>query len=283
MKPRDEFDGRTPPAARVDLAIVNWNTPEAACDAARAFLASTEATVHVVVIDNDSEPELRKALERDMPEGARLILSDTNLGFGAGANRALRDGDGEFVCVCNADVLPEPGAIAALASFCRDHSQCGMVGPAFDEDSAYHAELPTAGPLVLRPLIGSFGHRSVASPAAGESIEVGQPSGACFLLKRRVWERLGGFDEDYFLWYEDVDLARRLHQLGLRNFVCGDAVVRHSGGLATHTLPAGDHQAERLNGLRLYLEKHHARTAVVARPLLALARRLRADARARTS
>jgi len=262
-------------APEVDVAIVNWNTPTAACDAARAFLASGNATVHVTVIDNDSEPGARTTLERLMPEGAQLILSDTNLGFGAGANRALREGRSEFVCVSNADVIPDPGAIATLASFCREHPTCGMVGPAFDEDSAYHAELPKAGALALRPLIGGFGHRPVQSPGPGESIEVGQPAGACFLVRRPVWERLGGFDEDYFLWYEDVDLARRLRTLQLRNYVCGDAVVRHNEGLATRTLSDSEHQTKRLKSLRLYLEKHHPRTGSVAAPLFALARRLR--------
>jgi N-acetylglucosaminyl-diphospho-decaprenol L-rhamnosyltransferase len=254
----------------------------AACDAARAFLASANATVNVTVIDNDSEPESRTELKRLMPEGARLILSDTNLGFGAGANRTLGEGRAEFVCVSNADVIPDPGAIAALANFCRAHPRCGMVGPAFAEGSAYHAELPRAGALALRPLIGGFGHRPVQSPGPGTSIEVGQPAGACFLLKRQVWDRLGGFDEDYFLWYEDVDLARRLHNLRLRNYVCGDAVVRHSEGLATRTLSDSEHQKLRLKGLRLYLAKHHPRTGSAAAPLFALARRLRTRAHPRT-
>jgi N-acetylglucosaminyl-diphospho-decaprenol L-rhamnosyltransferase len=259
----------------VDVAIVNWNTAEAAGDAAAAYLASTGASVHVTVIDNDSEASQREALEQLAPQGARLVLSDANLGFGAGANRALRDGRAEFVCVSNADVIPEPGAMAALASFCREHPDCGMVGPAFDADSAYHAELPTAGALALRPLIGGFGHKPVQSPEPGKSIEVGQPAGACFLVRREVWERLGGFDEDYFLWYEDVDLARRLKGAGFRNFVCGDAVVRHNEGLATRTLSEAEHQAKRLRGLRLYLEKHHPKTGSAASPLFALARRLR--------
>lgn len=264
----------TPPPA-IDVAIVNWNTPEAAGESATAFLASTGASVGVTVIDNGSEPGARARLEALMPAGARLIASDTNLGFGAGANLALRDGSAEFVCVSNADVIPEPGAAAALASFCADHPECGMVGPAFAGESAYHARLPSAAALVLRPLIGGFRHRVVPSPQRGRSIEVEQPAGACFLVRRQAWEELGGFDEDFFLWYEDVDLARRLRAAGLRNFVCGDAVVHHREGLATGRLSEADHQAARLAGLRLYLEKHHPRARAISAPTLALAYRLR--------
>jgi GT2 family glycosyltransferase/SAM-dependent methyltransferase len=267
------------PAAKtpaVDVAIVNWNTPESACEAASAFMASAGATVRVVVIDNDSRPTERAKLEKLLPDGAQLILSDTNLGFGAGANRALRHGTSEFICVSNADVIPDPDAIAALALFCSDRPDCGMVGPSFIHDSAYHAELPTPAALVVRPLIGGFGHRPVPSPKQGKSIEVEQPAGACFMVRRKVWEQIGGFDEGYFLWYEDVDLARRLRLAGMRNYVCGDAWVRHREGLATGTLSDADHQAARLGGLRRYLSKHHPKASAFAAPLFLVAYRLRA-------
>jgi len=266
----------SPAEPSIDVAIVNWNTPEAACEAARAFLASSGATVQVTVVDNSSEQEARAKLAAEIPDRARLIASETNLGFGAGANLALRDGNGEFVCVANADVIPEPEALASLASFCADRSRCGMAGPAFGDDSAYHAELPSGAALALRPLIGGFRHRPISQPGRGRSIEVGQPAGACFLLRRAVWEEMGGFDERFFLWYEDLDLARRLHDAGYRNFVCGDAVVDHKEGLATKTLSDADHQAARLAGLRLYLHKHHPRAYAISTPLFALARRLRA-------
>jgi N-acetylglucosaminyl-diphospho-decaprenol L-rhamnosyltransferase len=263
-----------PAGAAVDVAIVNWNTPEAAAEAARGYLASTGIAVAVTVIDNASEPAARERLIELMPKGARLDLSEENLGFGAGANRALAGGGGGFVCVSNADVVPEPTALAQMAAVCAQ-PQAGMVGPAFGEQSAYHAELPSAPALALRPLVGGFRHRHVASPPPGKTIEVGQPAGACFLVRRQAWERLGGFDEDFFLWYEDVDLARRLREAGLRNYVTGDALVHHNEGLATRSLSPSRHQQARLDGLALYLRKHHPLTAKLTAPLLALARRLR--------
>ncbi|HEY5976321.1 MAG TPA: glycosyltransferase family 2 protein [Solirubrobacterales bacterium] len=267
----------------IDVAVVNWNTAEAASESSRAYLASAGAELNVTIVDNASEPEERAKLERLHPEGAELILSEKNLGFGAGANRALRDGDSEFVCVSNADVVPEPDAIAILAAFCDKTRECGMVGPAFVEQSAYHARLPKPTALALRPLIGGLGHHPVPSPAPGKTIEVEQPAGACFVVRREVWERLGGFDEGYFLWYEDVDLARRLRDGGLRNFVCGSARVHHSGGLAIGTMSRSDHQAARLDGLDRYLRKFHPRARQVAAPLLAVAHRVRAPGSAKTN
>lgn len=264
-----------PKRATVDVAVVNWNTPEAAARAASAYLGSTGIGVTVSVIDNASSPGSRARLAELVPAGVRLLLSEENLGFGAGANRALAGGGGEFVCVSNADVVPRPDALARLAAFCA-RPECGMVGPAFDADSAYHAELPAAAALLLRPLVGGFGHRHVESPPPGSSLEVGQPAGACFAVRREVWERVGGFDEDFFLWYEDVDLARRLRDIGLRNYVTGDATVEHVEGLATGDLDPGRGQALRLQGLRLYTRKHHPLAARLSAPVDALARRLRA-------
>jgi N-acetylglucosaminyl-diphospho-decaprenol L-rhamnosyltransferase len=259
----------------VDVAVVNWNTSEAACRSTDAFLASTGAKVDVTVVDNASETAERAKLEQLAPDGAHLILSDENLGFGAGANLALRGGSSEFICVSNADVIPDPDAIAILAGFCDSHPDCGMVGPAFAEQSAYHARLPSPGALALRPLIGGFGHRWVASPGPGDSIEVEQPAGACFVVRRSVWEQVGGFDEDYFLWYEDVDLAARLQEAGFHNFVCGSAVVHHEQGLSTKSMSPAEHQSLRLDGLSRYLSTHHPLTKAIAAPTLWLARLLR--------
>jgi len=260
----------------VDVAIVNWNTADAAREAGEAYAASAGVSASVTIVDNDSQPQERERLERTRPPGVELILSPTNLGFGSAANLGLREGSAEFVCVSNADVVPDRDALAALAEFCDSHPDCGMVGPAFAEHSTYHARLPKPGALILRPLIGGFGHRWEPSPAPGDSVEVEQPAGACFMVRRGVWEQVGGFDESFFLWYEDVDLARRLLERGLRNFVTGDAVVRHNQGLAARAMPSGDHQRARLDGLDRYLRKHHPRARSVAAPILAIARRVRA-------
>src|SRR6478736_5537399 len=104
------------PSPAIDVAIVNWNTAEAALAAARAYLASEGVAVQVTIVDNDSRPEQRELLRRDCPENVRLDLSEQNLGYGRAANRALRGGSGELVCVSNADVLAEPGALSALAT-----------------------------------------------------------------------------------------------------------------------------------------------------------------------
>lgn len=265
-----------PPIA-IDVAIVNWNTAEAALAAAGAYLASEGVEARVTIVDNDSRPEQREPLRGGGPEGVRLDLSEENLGYGRAANRALRGGSGELVCVSNADVLPEPGALAALADAVRAEPRAGMVGPVFGSDTdRYHAGLPGTATMLARIFVGSFGERPQPSPPPGEVGEVGQPSGACFVVRRELWDRLGGFDEGFFLWYEDVDLAKRLHDAGYRNLVAGSSRVGHAGAEAFAQIDPQRQQAIRLRSVERYIRLHHRGAMPFAAPLLRLSRRLRA-------
>ena len=265
----------TPPA--IDVAIVNWNTAEAALAAASAYLASEGVTAEVTIVDNASRPEQRQLLRDGCPARVRLDLSEENLGYGRAANRALRGGTGEVVCVSNADVLPEPAALAALARVAMEEPRAGMVGPVFGGDTdRYHANLPGTATMLARIFAGSFGERVQPSPAPGSVVEVEQPSGACFVARREVWEALGGFDEGFFLWYEDVDLAKRLRDAGYRNLIAGSAQVGHMGAEAFAQIDRREQQAIRLHSVERYIRLHHGRTMPIAAPLLRLSRRLRA-------
>ncbi len=265
-----------PPPA-IDIAIVNWNTAAAALAAADAYLASAGVAAKVTIIDNDSRPEQRELLRASCPEGVRLDLSEENLGYGRAANRALRDGSGELVCVSNADVLAEPGALAAMAALAVEEPHAGMVGPVFGGDTdRYHAALPGTATMLARIFAGSFGGRPQPSPAPGEVATVGQPSGACFVVKRETWESMAGFDEGFFLWYEDVDLAKRLHDAGYRNLIVGSARVGHAGAEAFVQIDRREQQAIRLRSVERYIRLHHRRAMPIAAPLLRLSRRLRA-------
>ncbi len=261
----------------IDVAIVNWNTAEATLAAAQAYLASESVEARVTIVDNDSRPEQKELLREGVPDDVRLDLSEENLGYGRAANRALHGGGAGLVCVSNADVMPEPGALAALAATANAEPRAGMVGPIFGSDTdRYHAELPTTATMLVRIFAGSFGERRQPSPAVGEVSEVGQPSGACFLVRRELWEQVGGFDEGFFLWYEDVDLAKRLHDEGYRNLIAGSAQVGHAGAEAFAQVDQRRQQAIRLRSVERYIRLHHRRAAPIAAPLLRLSRRLRA-------
>lgn len=266
----------------VDIAIVNWNTSEAALAAARAYLASEEMETHATVVDNASTAEERRILEEGLPAEVALRSNEGNLGYGTAANRALSGGTSEMVCISNADVLPAPRALAELVAVAQNESKAGMVGPTFGgETDRYHAKLPSGFAMLGRIFAGSFMRGAVPSPDPGEVREVGQPSGACFVVRRETWEQIGGFDENFFLWYEDVDLAKRLHDAGYRNLIVGSAQVGHVGAESFRQVDGKRLQAIRLESVRRYIDKHHRGVLPIAAPLLSISTRLRAGGKAR--
>ena len=95
-------------------------------------------------------------------------------------------------------------------------------------------------------------------------------------MRRQDWAAVNGFDAEFFLWYEDVDLARRLLNRGKTGVVVGDARARHIGGESFALLDEKHKQGIRLDSLRRYIAKHHRLTSYLARPLLWLSTQLRA-------
>lgn len=275
MPPESDSDVEQGSRKTVDVAIVNWNTASSAIAAARAYAASPGVEARVAVADNDSEPA-QKELLRDGADAFSLIENDANLGFGKAANLALAAGTAEFVLISNADVMPDPDAVGAMVEAFEATPDCGLVGPVFRGTDNYHDDLPGVSTLLVRIVVGGFNRKPIEAPAPGRVVEVEQPSGACFLTSRKLWERSGGFDERFFLWYEDVDLARRFHDMGLVGLVVGSALVEHQGAVSFAQLPDNRKQSIRLDSLGLYLRLHHRFAYLVSRPLDRLIRALRA-------
>ena len=251
---------------------MNWNTAAAAKASASAFLASEGLVPRVTIVDNASVPEERLRLREDLPGDTRLLLADHNMGYAAAAHAVLDHSDADAVCVSNADVVPAPRMLAALTQAVMEDDRIGVAAPTFsDSDDDYHAKLPAAVALLVRPFVGSFGQRPAASVSEGEVRIVEQPAGACLVLRASIWRRFGGLDPGFFLWYEDVDLAKRLHEAGLRNVVLGAARASHTGASAFVQMDRRTQQAIRLRSLRRYIRRHHRLLLPIAQPLIALA------------
>lgn len=252
--------------------------------AAEGYAASTGVRARVTIIDNASRPAEAALLRaaRDAAGPLELRLERRNLGYGAAANRALAGSAAELVCVSNADVVPAPEMLARLAAVALGDPRAGLVAPRLlGAERGYHAALPRPATLPLRAFAGSLGHRPAVMPAGAAVAEVGQPGGACLLLRAELWRALGGFDPGFFLWFEDVDLARRAVAAGFRNLVVGDAVARHAGAEAFTQLDGPTRQHLRLDGLQRYARRHHPRWAPVVGAAVRLARPLRTRGRPR--
>lgn len=207
--------------------------------------ASRRTQTDVVVVDNASEDreESRRVAES---AGARFVQLERNVGYGSGVNAAVSRTDdlGEFILICNADLRFEPGAIDALADYAGSHPGLGSLGPAIlNEDGTVYPSARRSPSLrvgIGHALLGDIAPRNRWSQRyrddpGGSAVprEADWLSGACLLVPAERFSEIGGFDEGYFMYFEDVDLGDRLRAAGGRNVYVPAARVTHLGAHST--------------------------------------------------
>lgn len=173
------------------------------------------------------------------PGDARILRNERPLGFAANVNAGIAATTGELVLAANPDAVPEPDAVATLRSFMAEHPRCGVAGPRLvDPDGAWQPSR-RAFPTVRGTLVRRTPLRRVAPPLEHqrrhyllderptEPVEADWMLGAFLLLRRTMLERLGGFDDGFRLYGEDIDLCYRAAQAGWERWYVPDAVVTH--------------------------------------------------------
>lgn len=215
------------------------------------FLASAPGAAtqgaRVVMVDNGSTDGAPEAAEE---KGlAELVYSGGNVGYGAGMNygaRWLREArekgeiDDEFFVISNPDVVFQPGAIDEMLKVARENPRAGAVGPRIDEadGSIYPSarRVPELGSGIGHALLGPiwpknpWTKRYLADADMTQEKVTGWLSGSCLLVRWSAFESVGGFDERYFMYMEDVDLGDRLGKAGWLNIYTPEARIAHAKG-----------------------------------------------------
>jgi N-acetylglucosaminyl-diphospho-decaprenol L-rhamnosyltransferase len=261
-------------AREVTVVVVNWNAGELL----RRCLTSlpTGPGVELVVVDNGStDGSVTPALAGTT--GARLIPNAENLGFARACNQGIRAGTGRYVLLLNPDAWLLPGALEALIAFMDAHPDAGAAGPALlDPDGRLQ---PSGGRLpglrrllALHPLL----ERLLAVPADdlrqrdfGRVAEVEEVSGACLIARRAAVDQVGGLDEGFFLYFEDLDWCLRLRRAGWRIYYLPEARVVHQWRSRHDPSPRAQHH--HLRSQRRYVRKHFGRGAAWLLAVLAVA------------
>lgn len=197
----------------------------------------------VVVVDN-ATPEPGALAEIVAAGGARLLALETNRGYGGAANAgvATLGADVDLVLIANPDIEFAPGSLDVLAAAALATPQAGSVGPlVLQPDGRPYPSarnLPSLRTGIGHALFGTVWPGNPWSRSYRQEDDVterdaGWLSGACVLVRRTAFEEVGGFDERYFMYFEDVDLGARLGRAGWRNRYVPDAVVTHAGAHST--------------------------------------------------
>lgn len=258
----------TPSPCALSILIVSWNARDLL---ARCLRSLTPCPHELIVIDNASSDGSADMVARDFP-AVRLIRHDTNAGFAGGVNIARRHASGERLLLLNPDIDATLDAIDELiAALNRDGRIAAVGGRLVGEDG-----LPQAGFHVRRfPTIATFAvdlllidHLWPDNPVSRRylardlpddlAVDVDQPAAACLMLRASVFDEVGGMDEGFHpAWFEDVDLCRRIKDIGYRVRYEPRATFMHRGGVAMRTLGLGAFARVWYRNMTRYARKHH--------------------------
>ena len=227
----------------LSIVVVNYNTREATSACLRSVLdASPGVDLQLIVVDNGSVDGSVEAFRERFAQ-VQVIEAGENLGFARGVNLGARAASGAWLLLLNPDTITLPGSLEALLGFARTHPEYGVYGGrtlrpdgAVDPSSCWGA--PNLWSLAMFATMAStaFRHSPILDPESLGSWprdtvrEVPIITGCLLLVRTEDWERLGGMDEDYFLYGEDAEFSLRAGRSGLRRVIVPDAVIVHEVG-----------------------------------------------------
>lgn len=206
--------------------------------------------IEVIVIDNASSDGVPQQIAREYAADPRVRVAfhDANLGFGPAVNRGAKLAQADVLLILNPDCMLESDTAERMLGAARAHSNAGVIGVVVcDADGNPDPASRRRDPLLRRSLMTLSGLASretrdpkyaginVPGPMPDAAVDVENVSGALMLVPRAVFERLGGFDETYFLHCEDLDLCRRARDAGYAVLLAGNVRVLHGkGGSSRH-------------------------------------------------
>lgn len=249
---------------RCSAIVVTYNSG-AAISACLAALAREDC--EIIVVDNASADD---TVSRVKTHPVRLLANPQNLGFGPAVSQGAREATGDVLLMLNPDAVAEPGAVAALLR-CIGSTGADAAGGALLEGDGRPARgfafrrLPTLWALIFEATLvnqlwpGNPVNRRYRCLDAdcSKQQDVEQPAGACLAIRRAAWEKVGGFDEQFFpVWFEDVDLCKRLLDQVSRIVYCPQARFQHSGAHSVGQLSFRDKQLFWYGNMLRYARKH---------------------------
>ncbi len=234
--------------ADVAIVIVTYNSAGEIAECLESVFSQRKSvTQQVIVVDNDSKDNTLEVIRAGFPE-VELIVPGKNLGFAAGVNLGARHADAEFVLLLNPDTVILDNAVDKIVEFGRKQSRpslCG--GRTLNEDGSVEPGSCWGEPTLWSMAMFAFGLTTLCprNPLLDpESLgrwqrdtarEVGVITGCFLMTPKTVWDELGGMDERYFMYGEDVDFAMRARRSGYPSIICPVATLVHEGGKSSET------------------------------------------------
>ena len=229
----------------LSIIIVNWNSAEYLKRCLKSIYNNIrEMSFEVIVVDNASYDGCEEIIRCEFP-GVIFIQSNLNLGFAKANNMGFRRSCGRNILFLNPDTEILGEAVSWMLTTLRSRSDAGTIGCRLvNSDLSLQTNSIQPFPTILNQLLDIEYLKMKApglkfwgiSPLFSGDIkpqEVQVISGACLMVKRELFEKVGNFSEEYFMYSEDIDLCYKINRLGYKSYYLGGAMVIHHGGGST--------------------------------------------------
>ena len=249
----------------IDIVVVNWNSGSKTIKAISNYLYSKSHNIicNVIVVDNCSQDNSIELLKK---EQVFIIMNSKNEGFGKACNQAFEKCQGDYILLLNPDTESSISVLEELVAFMEVEPEYGIIGPQqkneFNEIQKTCGRFPTfvtsvfelSGlskvlPSLFRPtpIMTDWNHN--------ESRDVDHVMGSYLLIRRNILKMVGGIDDDYFVYLEDLDLSKRVINAGYKIHYTTTCNIIHEGG-GSGEKKEGKRLIYSLNSRRIYWKKH---------------------------
>jgi GT2 family glycosyltransferase len=266
----------------ISVIIVSWNTRSYLRDCLNSIRqADTSHVQEVIVVDNASKDNSPEMVTEEFPE-VNLIRAGENLGFARANNLAMQHATGSIFALVNSDVVVHPGCLETLATFLHQHDNVGLVGPRIIGGNGRLQRtcrrLPNVWNTLCRilaldrvfPFWSLFSGFELPHLNHNRTMEVEVLSGCFWVAKRKAVDEVGGLDERFFFYAEDIDWCKRFRKAGWKLMFIPGAAATHFGGASTSNAPLY-YSIEMLRATLSYWRKHHGIAGHVTCYMLLLA------------
>lgn len=232
----------------VSVIIVSFNTRDILMSCLQALRTHSDGLpLEIIVVDNDSRDGSPEMVAEHFPDVV-LIANAVNAGFAAANNQAFAVASYPYLILLNPDAFIQPGSLAASVRFMEEHPECGIAGgkvvspEGHLEPSARRFPTPLSKILTLSGISGRFSNSPLLNRhefggfTHDQAIEVDWVPGTYSIIRRKMLDKIGYFDERFFLYYEETDLCLRAKRAGWKVCFIPEAEVTHIGGACSKTV-----------------------------------------------
>lgn len=238
----------------ISVIIVSYNTADLLIKCLDSITSQGDINYETIVVDNASSDETREAV-KNHPSHVKLLANETNVGFARANNMGWKVSGGSYLYFLNPDTVVHPGTFEAIVEFMEANPEIGLAGTSIlNPDGSTQSSVEKRYP----------GQRHAKNDLKGLRGDIAWVLGASIAVRRTTFEQLGGFDERFFLYAEDIDLCLCGRRKGWEIGYIQNAGVTHLGGQSEKNQPSAEVWRKKLFSEILFYRKHYADRAVKA-------------------